>query len=284
MAIILDGKSVQEKKRPQLQKEFEALASKASLLVIQVGNNSQSDKYIARKKIFGESIGVVVTHHTFPEHISFEELSAEIVRANIDPTITGIIVQLPLPAHLDQHVVIDSIDPLKDVDGLTSVNTNALRDNKTGIVPATARGVIEILEAYDIAIEGSRVVIIGRGPLVGKPAFFCFSNRGAIVTVCHRETKNLSEETKRADILVVAAGVRDLITKDFVREGQTIIDVGLTAFEEDSKMKLRGDVDFDGVVDIVGAITPSPGGIGPMTILCLFENLLKAYQLQHIKK
>lgn len=281
MTIILDGKLVQEKRKLELQNEFATLSPKASLLVVQVGDNPQSNGYIGKKKLFGESIGLVVHHLKFPEDVSLETISVELDRANKDKSITGIIVQLPLPPHLDADAVVEIIDPLKDVDGLSGMNTKLLWQGREGLVPATARGVIEILEAYNIPIKGSHVVIVGRGPLVGKPAIFCFLSRGATVTICHRGTKNLAEETKRADIIVAAAGVRNLITKEHVSPGQAIVDVGLTSFEEGGKKRLRGDVDFDGVVDIVGAITPVPGGVGPMTILCLFENLLHAYYLQN---
>lgn len=281
MAIILDGKAVQEKRKGELQKEFASLPTSASLLVVQVGDNPQSNGYIGKKKAFGESIGLIVHHHQFPAEVTFDELAKDLANANADKTITGIIVQLPLPPHLDPNLVVELIDPLKDVDGLSGASTKALWEGKPELVPATALGVMKILEAYDIPVKGAHVVIIGKGPLVGKPAIFCFLAQGATVTVCHRETKNLAEETKRADIIVAAAGVRNLITKDHVREGQAIVDVGLTAFEEDGKKRLRGDVDFENVQHIVGAITPVPGGVGPMTILCLFENVLQAYKLQH---
>lgn len=284
MAIILDGKAVQQKRKIELQNEFTALSSKASLLVVQVGDNEQSNKYIERKKVFGESIGVSVRHDKLPESTTFQDLSTKISEANADPSITGIIVQLPLPSHLDSKQIIDCILPAKDVDGLTTSNQNTLSKGDSQFIPATARGVMELLDAYQIPIKGKQVVIIGRGQLVGKPLFSCFIHRGAMVTVCHQGTPNIPEEIKRADIVVAAAGVPGLVNKDCVRVGQTIVDVGLTAFLDEGNTKLVGDVLFDEVSPIVDSITPSPGGVGPMTILCLFENVLQSYKLQDSKK
>jgi methylenetetrahydrofolate dehydrogenase (NADP+) / methenyltetrahydrofolate cyclohydrolase len=278
--VILDGKFVQQQHKEVLQQQLSELNVSLALLIIQVGDNPQSSMYIERKKIFGVSIGVTVIHKKFEVTISQDELIEVLRSANTDPAITGVIVQLPLPEHLDVSTIINHILPEKDVDGLTTTNTQALAENREAIVPATARGIISILTDYHIPINGKHAVIIGRGMLVGKPIASCLKNLGAQITVCHRGTTDLMTETKRADILIVAAGVRGLITHEHVSAGQTIVDVGLTQSEEDGNKRLYGDVLFDDVTPIVGAITPSPGGVGPMTIVSLFENLLQAYNWQ----
>ena len=278
--VTLDGKFVQQQHKEVLQQQLSKLGISLTLLIVQVGDNPQSSMYIERKKMFGASIGVTVVHKKFDSTISQDELLEMIQNANTDPTITGVIVQLPLPEHLNTSTIIDTIIPEKDVDGLTTTNTQALSENRDAIIPATARGIISILTDYHIPIKEKHAVVIGRGMLVGKPIASCLKNLGAHVTICHRGTIDLITETKKADILIVAAGVRGLISHKHVSAGQTIIDVGLTQGEEDGKKRLYGDVLFDDVEPIVHAITPSPGGVGPMTIVSLFENLLQAYAWQ----
>ena len=281
MATILDGRFVQSVHKEQLKKDIESLPEPVTLFVVQVGENPQSTNYIAYKKKFGEEIGVRVIHKKLSNDISQSEIISIIKNANSDDSITGIIVQLPLPEHVVVVDVIESINPLKDVDGLTSVNTTALFENRECIIPATARGIISILDQYNIPIANAHAVVVGRGILVGKPVAQCLRNRGARVVVCHRGTPDLIAETKHADILIVAAGVKGLIEKEHVNEKQVIIDAGLTPVLEEGKNKLYGDVSFSEVSPMVQAITPSPGGVGPMTIVSLFENVLQAYYLQH---
>lgn len=293
MAQILDGRKLNEKIAEELKKDISRLHSKIKLVIIQVGDVPESNVYIERKKKFGEKIGAVVDLQKFPKTIGQKELTDELLTMNDEPSIHGIIVQLPIPKHLDKDAVIDSIDPIKDVDGLTAVNLKHLWEGKgTGYLPATTKGVITLLDEYKIPIAGKHVVIVGRSALVGKPTFLAFLNRDATVTVAHSKTKNLPKITKLADILVVAAGKSNLISKEHVHKNQVVVDVGINVLEnedrprlkqstpglkEDGPHRLVGDVNFTEVEPIVKAISPVPGGIGPMTVASLFENLLDAY-------
>lgn len=285
MKILLDGKVARDSIAGELKNSISALKNKPKLAIIQVGDKEESNKYIKQKRLFAEKIGAQVEHIKFPEDITEEKVCAEIQKLNADFLVHGIIVQLPLPAGLDKNIIIQSIDPVKDVDGLTSVNTKLLWSNEKGHMPATARGIITLLDYYKIPIKGRKVVVVGRSDLVGKPVAIAFLNRDATVTICHKETSDIMSETKRADILVIAAGDPEFITKDFVREGQVVVDVGINVtksnhlHEEIPDKKLVGDVKYGEVSDIVDAISPVPGGVGPMTVLSLFQNLLDAYMM-----
>jgi len=306
MAKILSGKIVNEKIAKELKTEISrrsspssgAKGSKPKLVIIQVGDLPESNAYIARKIAFGEKIGAIVDHQKFPQDITQEKLITMISKLNTDSSVTGIIVQMPLPKHLDKDEIIESIKPQKDVDGLTSQNIKKLWENKNGaIIPATTKGVLSLLSYYKIPVSRQKVVIVGRSSLVGKPTLLAFLNNDATVTVCHKATKNLPEQTKSADILVVATGKPNLIGKEHVTKGQVVVDVGINVISQTQNSELRtqnstkpeveptsrqliGDVDFDGVKNIVAAISPVPGGIGPMTVASLFENLLDAYKSQ----
>ncbi|MFA6272965.1 MAG: bifunctional 5,10-methylenetetrahydrofolate dehydrogenase/5,10-methenyltetrahydrofolate cyclohydrolase [Candidatus Paceibacterota bacterium] len=261
---ILDGKIIGDEILARLKAEFAKLSGITKLAIIQVGNRADSTTYIRQKKIFAEKVGVVAELFQFPEDCSAKEILEKISVLNSDENIHGIIVQLPLPTSFNYAEIIEVINPSKDVDGLTAENFRRLAaGDLEGLIPATAKGVLKILDYYKIPITGQRATVIGRSRLVGKPVALMLKARGAIVTVCHRETKDPAVIAKKADILVSAAGQRNLIDKDFVSPNQTLIDIG-------------NDVDFEAVKDIVGAITPTPGGVGPMTVACLFENLLKA--------
>ena len=281
MAQILDGKALNEKIAEKLKAEISRLRSKPKLVIIQVGDLPESNAYIGRKVKFGEKIGAIVEHKRFPEKITQEELIGHIKVYDQNSSVNGIIVQMPLPKHIDRDEVIDSIDPAKDVDGLTSRNLKLLWEAKgEGFVPATTKGIISLLDEYKIPIEGKHVVVVGRSFLVGKPTFLAFLNRDATVTVCHRHTRNLKQETRNADILIVATGKPNLIGKEHVSKNQVVIDVGINAIENEDgpRHKLVGDVNFAEVSKIVKAISPVPGGAGPMTVASLFENLLEAYK------
>ena len=297
MTKILDGKVVNEKIAEQLRIEIAKRGTRPKLVIIQVGDVPESNAYIGRKKAFGQKIGAEVKLKRFPETISQKELVGQIIVYNRDPQYHGIIVQMPIPAHLDKDTIIDSINPQKDVDGLTSVNLKHLWENDNeGYTPATTKGILTLLAYYKIPISRQKVVVVGRSFLVGKPTALTFLNRDATVTICHKETRNLKLETRNADILVVAAGKPNLITKDHVRRGQVVVDVGINVINdrqttnakrltqkpetEPVDRKIVGDVDFDAVSKIVSAITPVPGGIGPMTVASLFENLLETYKSQ----
>ena len=288
--MILDGKAVNEKIAEDLKKEI-ALRSKSSqgrrpkLVIIQVGDLAESNAYIARKIKFGEKVGVVVDHQRFPNSITQEKLQTTIYKLNTDLMVHGIITQMPFPKHLDKDAIIESIDPKKDVDGLSSTNLKHLWENDgLGYIPATTKGVITLLDYYKIPVTGKHVVVVGRSFLVGKPTMLAFLNRDATVTVAHSKSQNLVEITKSADILVAAVGKPNLITKNHVHKNQVVVDVGITAVEPESGSdpvrKLIGDVKFAEVSKIVKAISPVPGGAGPMTVASLFQNLFEAYQRQ----
>ena len=282
--VLLDGKKVSKDRALVLSSQVKWFAETPTLAIIQVGEDERSGAYIRQKKVFGEKIGCRVLHIAFPEKSGASEILSKIQELNEDKSVHGVILQLPIPADLDSNSIIESIDPRKDVDGLHSENAKKLLSGDiSGFIPATAKGVFSLLDAYKIPIAGKKAVVVGRSALVGKPTALCLNNRGAEVTVCHRGTKNMPEETKKADILVVAAGHPKLIDARHVSPNQTVIDVGINLVtgekleDEIPKNKLVGDVDFEGVSNIVGAISPVPGGVGPMTVLSLFENLILAY-------
>jgi len=270
-ATILSGRTTREALIPGLKRRVESLKRAPVLAIIQVGERDDSNSYIKSKKSFGDKIGAEVRHIKLSEGASQEEVLRVVADANKDASVDGIIVQLPLPASLNRDAIIESVDHSKDADGLTS---------QARTVPATARGVLELLKQYDIQLKGKTVTVIGRSALVGKPIAALCAKEGANVIVCHRGTPDLKAETLKADVLIVAAGHPNLIGKEQVKAGQVVIDVGINTVKGDKLedevegTKLVGDVDFDAVKEVVAAITPVPGGIGPMTVLALFENLL----------
>ncbi len=254
-----------------------------TLAVIQIGSLPESTAYITQKKKFAEKIGASVNHIVLDEDVGEIDVLAEIKKLNADISVHGIIVQMPIPKHLNRWNIIEAITPTKDVDGLTSTNTKALWDNRRGFVPATARGVLSLLSYYDISVAGKKIVVIGRSVLVGKPTALLLLNHDATVTICHSKTKDVAEVTHTADIIVVAAGVPNLITADYVSPRQVVIDVGINVSakkleDEIGTQKLTGDVDFEAVSGLVSAISPVPGGVGPMTVASLFENVVEALE------
>ena len=276
MIKILDGKALSLRLRESLKEQISHLSKGPKLLIIQIGNRIESNTYIKRKKEFGKYIGAIVIHKKYKSSITEKDLIKKIQKFNSDRTIDGIIVQLPLPRHLDKTKILESIDVEKDVDGQTSESMKALMDGRPGFIPATTRGVITLLEYNSIPIKGKRVCIVGRSTLVGKPTALEFLNKNATVTVCHSATTDLQSCTSKADILVVGIGKPNFINKEYVKKGQVIIDIGINPVVKRGKTKLVGDVDHKSVQHKAGAITPVPGGVGPMTILSLFENLLIA--------
>lgn len=260
----MDGKVIRDEILARLKGEFAKLADTSKLAIIQVGARTDSITYIRQKKIFAEKVGVTVELFKFPENCQPKEIIEKIRGLNNDDKIHGIIVQMPLPKDFNDDEIIEEINPKKDVDGLTAKNLRRiLVGDLSGLIPATAKGILKILDFYQIPIVGRRVTVIGRSRLVGKPAALVLLARGATVTICHRQTQNLAEIANEADILISTAGQKNLIGREFVAPNQTIIDIG-------------NDINFDEVKDIVGAITPTPGGVGPLTVACLFENLLQA--------
>ncbi len=285
--IILDGKLVKESMSVEVRRRVRALGFTPTLAIVQIGNLDRSDTYVAAKQKFAESVGINTHLASFSEEVSGAEVLEEIEALNADPSVNGIIVQLPVPNKMNTRALVDAISPEKDVDGLTAVNLKLLLENKSeGFVSATARGILALLDYYRMPIEGKQVVVVGRSTLVGKPTALSFLNRNATVTIAHSHTRNLQEVTRRADILVIAIGMARLIGKEHVSSGQIVLDVGINLAdgkpleEEVGLSKLVGDVDFEAVKGIVNAISPVPGGVGPMTVLSLFENLLDAAHRQ----
>jgi methylenetetrahydrofolate dehydrogenase (NADP+) / methenyltetrahydrofolate cyclohydrolase len=279
MVKILDGKKVRDFLANKIQKEIKKLNIKPKLVIIQVGDDERSSVYVKQKKIFGEKLGFDIEYIQLDKTIKEVGLISRIESFNNDKSVNGIIVQLPLPKNIDAVKIIETIKSEKDVDGLNSKNLRSIFDgNEKGFVPATTKGIMSLLGYYKIPIEGKKVTIIGRSLLVGRPTALMFLNMNATVTVCHSKTKKIIDEVQRADIVISATGVPGLINKKMVKKGQVIVDVGITKVGD----KLLGDVDFKPVSKIVRAITPVPGGVGPMTVISLFENLLLAYKRQKI--
>ncbi len=289
MPIILDGKKARQALKIPLIERVEKFSLKGlvpCIAIIQVGNRPDSNAYVTSKKKFAAEIGAIERHILFPETVALEEVSQTIEKLNSDSSVHGIIVQLPLPADLDKEKILNLISPEKDVDGLSNINVKKWTTGETDAIwPATTRGIKELLNFYNITLAGKKVAVIGRSTLVGRPTAAMCSAAGAEVVVCHRQTVDLAGATKKADIIIAAAGAPRLIGAAHVRPGQVIVDVGLSV-EIDPKngaRKLVGDVDFDAVssiLDAAGAITPVPGGVGQMTVLGLFENLIDATESQ----
>lgn len=288
MALILDGKKISreisEDLRTRIALKIADGYTKPCLAIVQVGNNKESTNYIAHKKKFGHDIGVEVLHVHLPDTILNEEIIKEIQSLNTDESVHGIIVQLPLPEGIDQDKIIEAVAPEKDVDGLTAKNIHALWVNDhSAILPATTRAILTLFSTYDIEVSGKDVVVIGRSTLVGKPTAMALTNRGATVTICHSRTAKLEYHTLEADIIISAVGSPRLIGSHSVRPHQVVIDVGTTFIQDEAVQKLKGDVDFDAVSPIVAAISPVPGGVGPLTVSSLFQNLYDAYD-KKVKK
>jgi methylenetetrahydrofolate dehydrogenase (NADP+)/methenyltetrahydrofolate cyclohydrolase len=274
MANILNGKIIREERTLMFQELFSSLPFKATLAIIQVGDRPDSNSYISQKKIFGEKLGVKIWHLRFTQDSGEDRVMEEIKNLNNDAEVQGIIVQVPLPEGWDKKKIINVIDPKKDVDGLTDANQDKfyVGDSKA-IVPATARGILTMLDYYKINLKNIKAVVVRRSELVGKPVAELLRRRGATVEVCHRQTPDIPAVTRTADVLVVATGQAKLIGADGVKRGQMVIDVGISKTNDGI---LSGDVDFEAVKDLVEAISPVPGGVGPLTVLSLFENLYQA--------
>lgn len=280
MYTLMNGKEVAEQIKAQVKDEISNLGLEPTLAVIAVGNNPASKVYVRNKKKACEEVGIKSMECIFPESVTEVELLQLIDELNESACISGILVQLPLPAHINPEVVIERIAPEKDVDGFTAVNTGKLWLGKYDLAPCTALGVIELLDYYNIDIAGKHCVIVGRSNIVGKPMAALMLERNATVTICHSKTKNLSDITRNADILISAVGKPKFITWGMVNDGAVVIDVGIN---RDENGKLCGDVDFDrtsnggeGVADRTSYITPVPGGVGPMTVAMLMKNTLIA--------
>lgn len=274
--MILDGKKLKEKKLNILKEETSKLDKKLTLCVIQVGEDTASEIYVNQKKKMADFVGFAFKHIKLKNDISEDYLLNIIDKENKDDKTTGIIVQMPLPSHINETKIQNAIDYNKDIDGLSDINTGRLVHNRKALISCTPKGILELLKEYNIKIESKHVVIVGRSNLVGKPLVNLFLNENATVTICHSKTKNLKDYTITADILISAVGKKNLITKDMVKQNAVVIDVGITR----ENNKLYGDVDFDNVFNKASYITPVPGGVGPMTVTELGYNVLEAYQLR----
>lgn len=298
---LLDGKQIAAEIRAELRTQIEAIVATGrrapKLGIVIVGHNPASETYVANKLKACAEVGICAEKIAFEDSITEAQLLEEVAKLNADNDIDGYIVQLPLPSHINEQTILSAIDYRKDVDGLTPENVGRTVQGLPSIVSATPRGISELLSRYHIATEGKHVVVIGRSNIVGKPMAILLMQRpyltlprlsaatvgNATVTICHSKTSNLKQICLTADIIIVAAGSPALVTADMVREGATVIDVGITRVEDANSPKgyrLAGDVDFDAVAPKCAFITPVPGGVGPMTIVSLLQNTLQAYNKQ----
>lgn len=272
--MLLDGKKVRDEYLEKIKERIEKEKIKATLAIILVGDNEASKIYIRNKEQACEKVGIKVEKYLLDENISEDDLIKLIVRLNKDSKITGIILQSPVPSHIDFDKCSSLIDSNKDVDGFTKENIYDLYLNRKTLMPCTVKGIIALLKYYDIVIEGKNVVIVGRGNIVGHPLSLAMNNENATVTLAHSHTKNLKEICLTADILISATGIPHLIKKDMVRPGAVVVDVGVTRVNG----KITGDVDFENIKELCEFITPNPGGVGPMTVAMIMENVLEAYE------
>lgn len=278
--MLLDGKNSAKEYEDSLRLKIDKIKEKSGrsphLTVIMVGNNEASKTYVSSKKKACLRVGMTADIRYLEEDMKEEDLISLIESLNRNDEIDGILVQLPLPKHINESVVVNTVDPLKDVDGLTILNAGKVFTKTGGVAPATPKGIMMLLEKYNINVCGMHAVIVGRSNLVGLPIAKLLNDSDATVTLCHRQTRHLSTFTKSADLLVVAVGKKDMITKDMVKPGAIVIDVGINRMDG----KLYGDVSSE-VSSIASYFTPVPGGVGPMTINALLHNLLELYEVRH---
>ena len=279
---IIDGKKVSAEVKERVRQQTLQLKNDYNitpgLAVVIVGDDPASRVYVNNKKKACEVVGFKSEEYALPAKTTQEELLGLVKTLNTKEDINGILVQLPLPKHLDDKAVIEAIDPKKDVDAFHAVNVGKIMLGEYDFLPCTPAGVMEMLHSYDITVEGKECVVIGRSNIVGKPMGMLLLHENGTVTICHSRTKNLAEVCRRADILVAAVGIPKFVKADMVKDGAVVIDVGM---DRDENGKLCGDVDFENVKDKCSFITPVPGGVGPMTISTLMKNTLKACKLQN---
>lgn len=277
MNNIIDGTKVSIEIRKEIKKIIEEENITPKLAVIQVGDNKASDVYVRNKQKACLDVGINFELIKFNDTISEDLVINEIKRLNNDFSVTGILVQLPLPTGFDEGKIINVIDPVKDVDGLTYQNVGNLVLENDCLVPCTPLGVMQLLKYYNVDLTSKNVCLVGRSNLVGKPLIQLLLKENATLSICHSKSLDIKNYTKNADVLIVAAGHPNLITKDMVKEGVVVIDVGINK----EGNVLKGDVDFEGVSKKASLITPVPGGVGPMTVACLLKNVVKAYKIQN---
>ena len=275
MGCLIDGKQLQSEMKSFLKEKIALIEDKLKLVVIQVGDDYASSVYVKNKEKLCNELGILFEHLKY-DSITENDLILKIEELNNDKSVTGILLQLPLPLDIDESRVIDAISPLKDVDGLTSSNIGNLFSFTEGLVSCTALGIMEILKSIDVCFESANVVIVGRSKLVGIPLMGLLLEKNATVSVCHSKTKNLKDITSRADIVIVAVHQKKFLTSDYVKDGAVVIDVGINR----EKGKIYGDCAFDELIHKCKYITPVPGGVGPLTVIMLVSNIVKANELQ----
>jgi methylenetetrahydrofolate dehydrogenase (NADP+)/methenyltetrahydrofolate cyclohydrolase len=275
-ARIIDGKAVAERVRERVRAEVADMDPKPGLATILIGDDPGSHIYVRNKRKASAEVGIESFHHELDASVPESTVADLITQLGEDDAVSGILLQLPVPGHIDANAMIELINPLKDVDGLTTTNAGLLVQGREGLVSATPAGVMELLDSEGVELRGAEAVVIGRSQLVGRPLASLLLARDATVTMCHSRTRDLATVCSRADVLVAAVGHPKLVTAEMVREGAVVIDVGINRTEDG----LVGDVDFDAVSQKAAAITPVPGGVGPMTIAMLLVNTVKAAHLQ----
>ena len=281
---LIDGKKLASEIRADLKSKCDELKQKGinpKFAVIMVGNNKASQIYVRNKSRAAEQVGIEFEEYLLDENIKQDELIKQIKKLNEDKTIHGILLQSPIPEHLDINEAFRTIAPEKDVDGFNPVNVGKLCLNQDTFVSCTPYGIMKMLEAYNIDLAGKNVVILGRSNIVGKPLIQCCLNKNATITVCHSKTKDIKKYTKDADVIMVAIGKAKFLTEDMIKDGAVVIDVGINRNDDG---KITGDVDFENVSKKASYITPVPGGVGPMTIAMLINNVIKAATESSLKK
>lgn len=280
MNKILDGKKLSLILQEDLKEKIDKLSNSPNLTVIIVGEDKASKIYVNNKEKIAKNVGINTNTINLEYKTTTNELLSIIERLNKDESVNGILVQLPLPKHIDENLVLEKISPLKDVDGFHPKNLGKLMINNASMIPCTPLGIIKLLDFYNIDLEGKNVVILGRSNIVGKPMLHLLLQKNATVTITHSYTKNLKDITKKADILIVAIGKSNFITKEYIKDNAIIVDVGINRVDN----KIMGDVDFNSVKDKVSFITPVPGGVGPLTITMLMYQTYIAYLNQNKEK
>ncbi len=276
MSQILDGQMISKEIKERIKEEVNRLEVKPKLVVILVGDDDASKIYVRNKIKACENLGIATEDYILPKDTREKELVDLIEKLNKNKEVNGILVQLPLPKHLNEDTIVNTISPIKDVDGLNIINQGKLLNRKPVLVPATPKGIITLLKRYFVEIEGKRVVIVGRSKLVGMPLALLFNHANATVTICHSYTEDLKDITKQADILVSAVGKADFISGDMIKKDAVVVDVGINR----QMGHIVGDVNFKEAMEVARLVTPVPKGVGPMTIASLLENVLECYDLQ----
>lgn len=283
MAMLLKGKEVSARIKDEMREEVKKLQARGinpGLAVILVGEDPASQVYVRNKKLACEYIGINSFEYVLPAKTTQDELIELIEKLNKDDTVSGILCQLPVPEHINEEAIINAIDPKKDVDAFHPVNVGKIMTGNYDFVPCTPAGVMELIKESGIDVSGKECVVVGRSNIVGKPMSMLLLHQNGTVTVCHSKTKNLAEKTRNADILVAAVGIANFITGDMIKPGAVVIDVGINRI---APKKLVGDVEFESAQKVAAAITPVPGGVGPMTIAMLMKNTLKAAEVNQTK-